>query len=231
MSQLQDQLENIPGYGLVVDQWNDYAEEHYNKLDPYKDEEGHTLKLRSPYSTPEEKKLWNQVRKKAWVHDKCFLGSCAVGLDCGLGLAPLVVTLFPGLGPLLMYVVHARLIHMVTNQYHLPNKLIMKLESQIMFDMLISFPPVIGGLFAWLHGCLTRNAAYIYRYFDQMAKDREKNQSPIYEGPSVGGRPQPAYTRTSRAQNYTTTAPSTQHSNRKMPNKSYVSDHQVSGFR
>ena len=37
MSQFQEQLENIPGYGIVMDKFNDYAEDHWNNTDPYTD--------------------------------------------------------------------------------------------------------------------------------------------------------------------------------------------------
>ena len=41
MSQIQDQLENIPGYDVVMDYFNEYGEEHWNaKVNPFEDENG-----------------------------------------------------------------------------------------------------------------------------------------------------------------------------------------------
>lgn len=181
MSQFQQQLQGLPGYDLVMDKFNDYAEDHFNNINPYEDE-GRRRKL-GPYSTPEEQKLWKKVQKKAWIHDKCFLGSCGVGMDCGLGLAPLVVFLLPGLGPLLMYVVHTRLLTMVEKEMQLPNKLIAEMQGEIVFNMIITFPPIIGSFFSWLYGCSTRNAGHIYKYMEHVGKLRQENKVPTYSGP------------------------------------------------
>lgn len=206
MSNVQDQLEGLPGYDIVMDYWNEYAKEHIKVVrNPYEDEKGNKLRL-PKNSTKEEHILWRRVQRTAWVHDKCFLGSCGVGMDCGLGSVPLVVALFPVLGPLVMYGLHARLIHIVTNEYKLPNKLVLQMESQIVFDLLISLPPIIGGFFAWLNGCLTRNAGMIYNYFAYVTQQREKNKQPTYVGTGDDTEhlrsPQPAYTNTTRQNNY-----------------------------
>lgn len=206
MSNFQDQLEGLPGYDIVMDYWNDYAEEHIKVgKNPYVDEHGNKLRL-PKNTTKEEQKVWKRVQSTAWVHDKCFLGSCGVGMDCGLGSVPLVVALFPVLGPLVMYGMHARLIHIVTNEYKLPNKLVLQMESQIAFDLLISLPPIIGGFLAWLNGCLTRNAGMIYNYFAYVSLEREKNKQPTYVGTGDISEhlrsPEPAYTNTARQSNY-----------------------------
>jgi len=206
MSNVQDQLEGLPGYDIVMDYWNDYAEEHIKVgKNPYEDENGNKLRL-PKNTTKEEQKIWKRVQSTAWVHDKCFLGSCGVGMDCGLGSVPLVVALFPVLGPLVMYGLHARLIHIVTNEYKLPNKLVLKMESQIAFDLLISLPPILGGFLAWLNGCLTRNAGMIYNYFAYVSLEREKNKQPTYVGTGDISEylrsPEPAYTNTARQNNY-----------------------------
>lgn len=182
MSQLQEQLEGLPGYDIVMDYFNEYAEEHFNKLNPYEDKDGNKLRLPEEHTTKSEKKLWKRVQLKAWVHDKCFIGSCGIGMDCGLGLAPLV-SILPGIGPILMYIVHARLIHMTAKEIKLPNKLITQLESQIFFDLIITFPPLIGIFLSWINACLTRNAALIYKYMCFVASQREKNSVPTYVGP------------------------------------------------
>lgn len=81
MSQLQDQLEGLPGYGLIMDTFNDYAEQHFNKLDPFEDEDGNKRKL-SPKASKEDQKLirndwpikdWDPtimeaIRLKYWVN-------------------------------------------------------------------------------------------------------------------------------------------------------------------
>lgn len=187
MSEIQAQLEGLPGFGILQGLWEDYAEEHFNGINPYEDENGNKRKLSKQFNTPKEHKMWKKVQKKAWTHDKCFMGSCGVGMDCGLGLAPLVVLLLPGLGPLLMYAVHSRLIHVVTNEMKLPPKLVAKMEGQILFDLIITFPPVLGCFFGYLHSCSTRNAGLIYKYFAFLAEQREANNHPTYVGKGAIG--------------------------------------------
>ncbi|KAI5951969.1 hypothetical protein KGF54_005044 [Candida jiufengensis] len=188
MSQIQDQLENIPGYSIAMDKFNEYAEENWNKgVDPYYDKKtGKKLKLPKDITTKEEQKCWNKIQSLAWQHDKCMLGSCGVGMDCGVGLVPFVVLFFPVLGPLIMYAMHARLISIAQKQFNLPNKLQAQLQSNIGFDLLITFPPVIGSFFGWLHSCSTRNAGLIYSYIDKLAKERAAS------GMTYGGRGQTA---------------------------------------
>ncbi|ODV66719.1 hypothetical protein HYPBUDRAFT_157841 [Hyphopichia burtonii NRRL Y-1933] len=183
MSQIQDQLEGLPGYDIVMDFYNDYAEEHFNNLNPYEDKEGNKVKLRSKFSTEKEKKLWKRIQSKAWVHDKCFLGSCGVGMDCGLGLAPLLVLILPAIGPIIMFMVHNRLIRAAAEELNMPNKLVANMETQILIDLIITFPPVIGSFFSWLNSCLTRNAAIIYKYMMFLADQREQNKTANYIGP------------------------------------------------
>ncbi|KAI5960605.1 uncharacterized protein KGF55_004498 [Candida pseudojiufengensis] len=184
MSQFQEQLENIPGYGIAMDKFNEYAEDHWNVgVDPYYDKKtGKKLKLPKDITTKDEQKCWNKIQSLAWQHDKCMLGSCGIGMDCGLGLVPFVVFFFPVLGPLVMYAMHSRLIAIAEKQFNLPNKLQAQLQSNIGFDLLITFPPVIGSFFGWLHSCSTRNAGLIYAYIDKMAKQRAES------GMTYGGR-------------------------------------------
>lgn len=186
MSQLQDQLENIPGYGVAMDYFNEYAEEHWNaKADPYEDKDGNKVRLPKELATKREQKAWKKIQSQAWVDDKCFLGSCGVGMDCGLGLAPLVILLFPVLGPIIMYAVHARLISIAQQNFNLPNKLISQMQANIMFDLLITFPPVIGSFFGWLHSCSTRNAGMVYVYLEKMLKERASERGVRYAGTGV----------------------------------------------
>lgn len=182
MSQIQQQMENIPGYDFVMDKFNDYAGDHFNGKDPFEDEEGHKVKLDSQWFSKQEQKAWKSIQKKAWVHDKCFLGSCWVGMDCGLGLAPVASFFFPAIGPIVMYVVHARLISIAKEQLFIPTKLEAKMQSQIMVNLLLSLPPVIGAFFAWLNGCLTKNAAMIYSYMEKVGEERKQQKASQYMG-------------------------------------------------
>ncbi|CAK9440417.1 uncharacterized protein LODBEIA_P45170 [Lodderomyces beijingensis] len=169
----QNQLESIPGYSLAMDKFNSYAEDHWNNRDPFTDPKtGKKLKLPPDITTKQEQKAWSKIQSKAWQHDKCMCGSCGVGLDCGLGLVPFAVLFFPVLGPLVMYAMHARLIEIAKREFHLPNKLEAQLNSNIGIDLLITFPPVIGSFFGWLHGCSTRNAGMIYAFMLKHAQER-----------------------------------------------------------
>lgn len=182
MSQLQSQLEGLPGYDIVMDKFNEYSEEQFNNTNPFEDSEGNKRKLTTGYNTENEKRAWRRVQSLAWTHDKCFLGSCGVGLDCGLGLVVLAVFFLPGLGPIAMYVVHARLINKAQENVQLPATLVAKMQANILLDFLLSLPPVIGAYFTWLHGCLTRNAGMFYVYLEYLASERQKGNLPQYEG-------------------------------------------------
>lgn len=197
MSQLQQQLESIPGYSFAVDAFNDYAGEHFNNTDPFEDEDGNKRRLDRTTSTDKERRLWNRIRRQAWVHDRCFLGLCGVGLDCGIGLVPVAVFFVPVVGPLMMYAVHARLIHIAQDGMVLPAELVAKMHLNIVFDLLISLPPVVGGFFSWLHGCLTRNAGMLYCFMEKQARLRAEG-GPRY----VGVRQNPLYANTDRERNY-----------------------------
>lgn len=182
MEALQDQLEGLPGFGIVQDYWNDYASEKFNK-DPFVDEKtGKKLRLPPDITTKEEQKMWLSFQRQAWIHDKCFLGSCGVGMDCGLGLAPFLALFFPVIGPLIMYMVHLNLVHSVNSQLHIPNKVLAKMEGQIGLDLLLSLPPVLGAFFSWMNLCLTRNAATIYGYMLTTARERVGGDRQVYLG-------------------------------------------------
>lgn len=182
MAELQEQMEGLPGYDILMGFYEEYAEEHFNTKDPFEDENGNRRKVSKEFNTKKEEKLWKKVQLSAWSHDKCFMGSCGVGMDCGLGLSTLAVFFFPVLGPIIMYGVHARLIHIVTNEMKLPGKLVAKMEANIFLDLLITFPPIIGAFFGYLHACSTRNAGLIYSYFEFLAQQRQTNKVPNYVG-------------------------------------------------
>lgn len=182
MAQLQQQLEIIPGYDIAMDKFNEYAGDHFNGLNPFEDENGKKRKLTRATHTDQEQQLWLRVQKLAWVHDKCFLGSCGVGLDCGIGLVPLAVFFLPGLGPILTYVIHARLITVAHNELVLPQKLVARLQGNILVDFLISLPPLIGSFFSWMNGCLTKNAGLIYAYMEKVGEKRSTGAVATYVG-------------------------------------------------
>ena len=211
-NQIQNQVSNVPGLstGLDItgDYWNDYAEEHFKQGNPYKNEEtGKRLTLDHPLSTVQEKRLFREVQKRAWFHDKCFLGSCGGSCfwdcDCTIGMAPILVAILPAIGPFIMYAIHARLIQVVSQECLIPNKLRGKMESNIFIDMLITFPPIIGGFFSWLNGCLTKNAHLIYCYFMSIAEQRAKSTHFNYSGSSDPRKHnQQLYKGTAREKNY-----------------------------
>lgn len=186
MSQIQEQLEGLPGYDLVMDKYNEWAGDKFNNTNPFEDKHGNRRVLNSPLNTEKERHVWKHVQKLAWIHDKCFLGSCGVGLDAGIGLVPVAVFFLPALGPILTYVIHARLISLAQNELYLPAKLVAKLQANIFLDFLISLPPVIGAFLAWLNGCLTRNAGILYVYMTTLAEKRANGQAAMYVGPVRG---------------------------------------------
>lgn len=186
MAQIEQQLESIPGWGLLMDAFNDYAEEHFNNTSPYQDKQGNKRKL-GPNSSPEEREAWKAIQRKAWIHDKCFLGLCGIGLDFGLGLVPLAVFILPIAGPIVMYIIHSRILTIAHDHLHIPKKMEAKMQANILFDLLISLPPVIGAFFSWLHGCLTRNAGMMYVYLDFLAQKRASGELPTYIGVAAPG--------------------------------------------
>ncbi|OBA22741.1 hypothetical protein METBIDRAFT_91615 [Metschnikowia bicuspidata var. bicuspidata NRRL YB-4993] len=186
MSQLEEQLESIPGYDIAIDTYTEWAGDRFNSTNPFEDDERNKRVLNRQKNTEKERRVWRQIQKTAWVHDKCFLGSCGLGLDCGVGLVPVAVFFLPGLGAILTYVIHARLISLAQNQLYLPGKLVAKLQTNILIDFLISLPPVVGALLAWVNGCLTRNAGMLYVYLDSLGEKRLQGQAAVYMGPSHG---------------------------------------------
>lgn len=179
MSGIQEAIELIPGFSIAQIAGEEYALKHFQTTDPYEDKDGNRRRL-PPTASKQRQKLWRQVQKRAWVHDKCFLGSCGMGLDCGVGLVPIVVGLFPVLGPLVMYAMHTRLTDLVAEQVLIPPKVEAKLHLNIVFDLLITFPPVIGLFFGWLNKCSTRNASILYDFLCSL--EEEKANVPGYSG-------------------------------------------------
>lgn len=227
MSQFQEQLESLPGYDFVMEKYDEYMGKHLNNTDPFEDEEGNQRKLSPNFHTDNEVRAWKRVQKLAWCHDKCFLGLCGVGLDCGLGLVPLAVFCLPGLGPIAMYVVHARLINIAQENVHLPQALVAKMQANILLDFLISLPPVIGAFLSWMNGCLTRNAGMVYVYLEYLASQRQKGNQPVYSGTRAQQASELLYRGTEREQNYNNQPKKS----KKAPNETFLVGAQQSGIR
>ncbi|CCH43674.1 putative membrane protein [Wickerhamomyces ciferrii] len=168
-----EKLEGIPGYDMAVDWINDKVGEKYQTKDPfYVEIHGKKKRRKAPETcTKQEQKAWKRIKKKAWLDDRNFFGCYPI--DLGLGLAPLLAIL-PVIGPLMMFAVHGRLVSIADQEFHLSPKLVTQMHGNIAFDLLISFPPIIGSLFAWLNGCSTRNAALVHT--ELVKRERQKEQ-------------------------------------------------------
>ncbi|SCU87294.1 LAMI_0D05490g1_1 [Lachancea mirantina] len=158
--------------------WDDYAGE---KLQPTKDPfyckmpNGKRKRRKLPeYCTQKEKKLWKKLQNRAWKHDRCMCG--CIWVNWGLGLAP-VLSILPTIGPIIMYWIHSKLISMADKELNLPPELLVKLHGNIVIDLLISLPPIIGTLFAWMNACSTRNCAMIYNYMVKRASKQSAAQT------------------------------------------------------
>ncbi len=57
-----------------------------------------------------------------------------------------------------------RLLTIAENELQIPKSLAVKIASNILFDFLITLPPVIGSILSYLNACSTRNAAMIWNY-------------------------------------------------------------------
>lgn len=163
--------------------------------DPFyeKTANGKTRRRKLPdYCSQREKKLWKKLQNRAWKDDRCLCG--CLWVNWGLGLAP-VLSIIPTIGPIIMYMVHSKLISMADKELSLPADMIAKLHGNIMLDLLISLPPLLGTLLAWLNACSTRNCALIYNY---MAKNATKKhnamvqQEQLYTSPAGVPPPGPA---------------------------------------
>lgn len=158
----------------AIDKFNELSGKYIKTKDPYRETfpDGSTRKLKLPHNaTKQEQKQWKKIQRRAWLDDKCFMGCYPV--DCGCGLGPVMV-IIPAIGPYLMYLVHLKLIRMAVSKFHIDAATQAKLHANILFDLLITLPPVIGSFFAWLNGCSTRNAAIIHTEIKKQLLEREK---------------------------------------------------------
>lgn len=229
MSQIQQQLESIPGYDIAMDKYNEVAGDKLNTINPFEDEHGNRRKINENVYSKKEQKVWKKIQNRAWVDDKCFLGLCGVGMDCGIGLAPVACFFVPALGPLMMYIVHLRLVTLAQEEFFISHLLEAKLHSNILFDLLILLPPVIGGFLSWLNGCLTRNAGMIYKHLEKIAREKEQNERPQYVGTGPQP-PEPLYQSHARSVNYNP-PPKKKIFRRPPEDPIQVSSQQQSGYR
>ncbi|CEP61765.1 uncharacterized protein LALA0_S04e00144g [Lachancea lanzarotensis] len=168
-SLVQGFIENL-AENYATDKWNDYAGERFQPTkDPFYEvsPEGKRKRRKLPeYCPTREKKLWKKLQNRAWKDDRCLCG--CLWLNWGLGLAPML-SIIPTIGPIIMYSVHSKLISMAEKELDLPAELVAKMHGNIFLDLLISLPPVLGILFAWMNACSTRNCAMIYNYLAKKA--------------------------------------------------------------
>ncbi|SCV02713.1 LAME_0H04456g1_1 [Lachancea meyersii CBS 8951] len=154
----------------ATDKWNDFAGERFQPTkDPFYEvsREGKRKRRKLPeFCSPREKKLWKKLQNRAWKDDRCLCG--CLWLNWGLGLAPML-SIIPTIGPIIMYKVHSKLISMADKELTLPAELVAKLHANIVLDLLISLPPVLGIIFAWMNACSTRNCAMVYNFVAERA--------------------------------------------------------------
>lgn len=165
------------GVGILEDEANDFASEHFQPTkDPFYEKlpNGKQVRRRLPdYCTKQESKAWKNLQNKAWSHDRSLCGCCC-WTEC-VGWAP-VLAIVPVIGPALMYWVHGKLVDYANKQYNLPAELLVKLHGNIGIDLAISLIPILGVLFAWLHASSTRNCALIYNYVSKRALEKAEMQ-------------------------------------------------------
>ncbi|KAK9467181.1 hypothetical protein V1512DRAFT_262137 [Lipomyces arxii] len=169
---VQSTLEGLPGYGYVMDQWNEYAGEKFQTKDPYFEElpDGTKRRRRAPEgTTPSDAAVYKKIVDSAWKHDRCMYG--CYWADWGLGQAPLI-SIIPVFGPYIMYTMHLRL-NTMAEELHIPAKLHVKMTANVTFDFLLTLVPILGALFSYINACSTRNAAMVHTYLMKRAKENQ----------------------------------------------------------
>ncbi|SCU87524.1 LAFA_0E07250g1_1 [Lachancea sp. 'fantastica'] len=199
-SLVQGFIENL-AENYASDKWNDYAGERFQPTkDPFYEvlPEGKRKRRKLPeYCSPREKKLWKKLQNRAWKDDRCLCG--CLWVNWGLGLAPML-SIIPTIGPIIMYSVHSKLISMADRELALPAELVAKMHGNILLDLLISLPPVLGVIFAWMNACSTRNCAMIYNHLAKKAinshnaylQQQAQQPSPAAPRPNTAIRPNTA---------------------------------------
>ncbi|KAK9381622.1 uncharacterized protein V2V93DRAFT_367419 [Kockiozyma suomiensis] len=172
MAAISETLENLPGYDIVMDYWNEYAGEKFQTKDPYFETlpDGSTRRRKAPEgTTPSDAAVFKHIASTAWKHDRCMYG--CYWADWGIGQAPLI-SIIPVFGPWIMYTMHLRLNRMAED-LDIPNKLHMKMAANVTFDFLLTLVPVLGAVFSYLNQCSTRNAALVHTYLMKKAKENQ----------------------------------------------------------
>lgn len=77
-----------------------------------------------------------------------------------------------------MYAANAKLISIASQTFNLPISLVAKLQGNIVFDLIISFIPLIGTFFTWINASSTRNAALIHTYIVEVELKRINEAKP-----------------------------------------------------
>lgn len=169
---------------FVMERYDGFMDENFQPVkDPFYMElsDGKRVRRKMPaYCTKKETKTWKRLQNRAWFDDRSFLGCGLWWVDCGVGWAT-VLLLIPVIGPIFMYRLHSKTVELARRQYGLPTDLMVKLHGNIMFDLLISLPPVIGTFLGWMNGCSTRNVAIIYNYVCKVSWERHLRENPMQQ--------------------------------------------------
>ncbi|KAK9372828.1 uncharacterized protein V1513DRAFT_460232 [Lipomyces chichibuensis] len=175
MAAISEPIQNLPGYDIVIDAWNEFAGEKLQTKDPYFEKlpDGTTRRRKAPEGTsPSDAIVFKKILSSAWKHDRCMCG--CFWADWGLGQAPLI-SLIPVLGPWIMYTLHLRLL-VLAEELHIPATLHVKMTANVTFDFLITLVPILGAVFSYLNACSTRNAALVHTYLMKRALEHQAVQ-------------------------------------------------------
>ncbi|KAK9356559.1 hypothetical protein V1523DRAFT_437567 [Lipomyces doorenjongii] len=172
MAAISAPIQNLPGYDIVMDAWNEFAGEKLQTKDPYFEKlaDGTTRRRKAPEGTSASDAIvFKKILSSAWKHDRCMCG--CFWADWGVGQAPLI-SLIPVIGPWIMYSLHLRL-NSMAEELHIPATLHVKMTANVTFDFLITLVPVLGAVFSYLNACSTRNAALVHTYLMKRALENQ----------------------------------------------------------
>ncbi|KAK9363024.1 hypothetical protein V1504DRAFT_438252 [Lipomyces starkeyi] len=172
MAAMSAPIQNLPGYDIVMDAWNEFAGEKLQTKDPFFEKlpDGTTRRRKAPEGTSASDAIvFKKILSSAWKHDRCMCG--CFWADWGLGQAPLI-SLIPVLGPWIMYSLHLRL-NSMAEELHIPSTLHVKMAANVTFDFLITLVPVLGAVFSYLNACSSRNAALVHTYLMKRALENQ----------------------------------------------------------
>lgn len=170
----------------ATDKYNDFMGQKFQPTkDPYYMElsNGKRVRRKLPaYCTKKETKAWKKLQNKSWSHDRCFCG--CVWVEWGIGWAP-IFSIIPVIGPILMYLIHSKLISYAQKNFDIPGDLLVKMHGNIVFDLLISLPPIIGTFFTWMNCCSTRNCAMLYNHICKASWKRYEQEKLVGLHPTL----------------------------------------------